>query len=215
MERSWSVKKPSDHQKQTMPCNCLHELINSNKFKAKLGAAFKLVKKNITCPSIFQHLCPSYVPDNLPLLFPVIQRASRRTASLLMAVLIFRYFPPFLCTREKWSQTDKMEGMRKSGGKKYKEKRESSLSLMRSVRAAREKEASSKAAVPQLVMLWLGQHAGSDGAAARQEQWQTDVLTALETVLILAYRSSKEEERQAEKGKQMEIGVGDRRLKFC
>lgn len=41
-----------------------------------------------------------------------------------------------------------------------------------------------------------------------------DVLEALESVLRVAHRISKEEERQAEEGKQVEIRVGDRRLKF-
>lgn len=96
------------------------------------------------CCSIFQHLCPFYIPGSLPLLCLVIWRTSRRAASLLMAVLIFRYFSLFPLRERK---NDPKVARRKEWGRveknKIGEKREPNLSL-RWARWAREKEASSK-----------------------------------------------------------------------
>lgn len=130
-----------------MPCNCLHEQITSNTLKAKLWAAFKLIRKNLMCSSIFQHLCPSYVPGNLPLLCPVIQRMSGRTASLLWLYLFWGISSPFPLSFA-WERNDPKVTRRKEWGRVEKKnrmgkKKESSLS-MRSARWAREKEASSK-----------------------------------------------------------------------
>lgn len=132
-----------------------------------------------------------------------------------MALLFFRYFTPFpLHEREmipKLKEARSEEEWEKNRIEK-KENQTSAWGQPDELGRRRHPSSASHTAVPQLVMLWLGQHAGSHGAAARWEQRQTHVLSALESVLRLAHRSSKEEERQAEEGKQMEIG--DRRLKF-
>lgn len=131
--------------------------------------------------------------------------------------LFLGIWPLFLCMRGKWSQNCKKEGVRKSGKKNRIEKKDNQTiawGQQYELGRRRHPPSVSHTAVPQLVMLWLGQRAGS--------WWDCSKVTAVTNwcacspgISVETCPQEQQGGRKASRGKKADgDGVGDRRLNF-